>query len=287
MFTTTTITTYAELKKWVEAFLKPDGLKLLFVVGNPGTAKTAYFRARLDAELHHYINAARLTTFQLFKQLFKARNKAVILDDVDDALRRSDMARLLMALCETDDAARTVAWLGTETLLKVKKGKKVVRVPQEFETTSRVCIICNDWAILTTKFGALLDRGTVLFFDPDAGELHRYAGEWFKGEQEIYNFIGEHLNDIPQHSIRSYVIAADHMRHGLDWKAALVESWSTDPARGNATEELVQRLLDDSSFKTDEDRIKVFKDHADGGCRRTWFNVKKKLAVNARKKSGA
>jgi hypothetical protein len=61
-------------------------------------------------------------------------------------------------------------------VLKVKKGKKVISIPQEFQTTSRLCIICNDWAILTTKFSALLDRGTVVFFDPDAEEVHRYVG---------------------------------------------------------------------------------------------------------------
>jgi hypothetical protein len=287
MATTITITTYPELEKWTEAFLKLDGLNLLFLVANPGTAKTACFKARLDPERHYYVNAARLTTFRLYKQLFQYRDKAIILDDVDDALRRSDMARLLMALCETDDAARTISWLGTESLLKVEKGKKVLRVPQEFETKSRVCIICNDWGILTTKFGALLDRGTVVFFDPDAGEMHRYVGEWFRDERDIYGFIGEHLDDIAQHSIRYYVNAAAHKRLGLDWKAALLESWTNDQARGNATEKLVQRLLDDSSFKTNEERIKVFVGHADGGSRRTWFNIKKKLAVNARKKAGA
>jgi hypothetical protein len=265
MSTNVTITTYAEQEQWVDAFLKPDGLNLLFMVGNPGTGKSVSFKAKLDEEVHHYINAARLTTFQLYKQLFKVRNKAVTLDDVDDALKRSDMARLLMALCETDDKARTVSWLGTEPLLKVRKGNKLIRIPQEFETTSRVCIICNDWAILTTKFGALLDRGTVLFFEPDAAEMHRFVHRWFRDE-EIHTFIGEHLAEISRHSFRYYVNAATHKRLGLDWKSALLESWTNEPVHGNATEMLVRRLLADATFKTDEDRIKVFRDHADGGA---------------------
>jgi hypothetical protein len=105
MSTNLTVTTYAEQECWVDAFLRPDGLGLLFMVGNPGTGKSAAFKAKLDNDRHHYINAARLTAFQLFKQLFQCRNKAIVLDDVDDALRRSDTARLLMALCETDDKA--------------------------------------------------------------------------------------------------------------------------------------------------------------------------------------
>jgi hypothetical protein len=156
-----------------------------------------------------------------------------------------------------------------------------VPIPQEFETTSRVCIVCNDWNILTTKFRALLDRGTVVFFDPDAEEMHRYVGKWFKDE-EIYSFIEQHLADITQHSFRYYTTAADQKRQNLDWKAVLLESWTNDRNRGNVAEKLVQRLLADSTFESDKDRIAAFEVHADGGSRRTWFNVKKRLA-NGRK----
>jgi hypothetical protein len=206
------------------------------------------------------------------------RDKAVILDDLDDAVKRADMARLLMALCEK---ARTVAWLGTESLLKVHKGHKIVRIPQEFQTESRVCTICNDWAILTSKFGALLDRGTVVFFDPDAAEVHRSVGLWFE-DQEIYAFIGEHLADIARHSIRFYVTAASHKRMGLDWKSALLESWTNDRPHGSAAEQLVKRLLADATYRTDQERIEAFGTHPDGGSRRTWFNIKKKLSFNGR-----
>src|SRR4051794_19569577 len=121
MSTHITITTYAEQAAWVRGFMEQDGLPLLFMVGHPGTGKSVAFKARLKADLYFYSNTARLTAFQLYKTLYRVRNQTVILDDVDDALRRADMARLLMALCETDDRARTVAWHGTETLLKVRK----------------------------------------------------------------------------------------------------------------------------------------------------------------------
>lgn len=281
MSTHITVNTYADQERWVDGFAKRDGLKLMFMIGDPGTAKTRTFKTKLDPEQHYYINAARLTPFQLYKVLYQRKNKAIILDDVDDALKRSDMARLLMTLCESDSTARTVAWLGTESLLKTKKGKKVVRIPQEFETTSRVCIICNDWAILTTKFGALLDRGTVVFFNPGAAEIHRYVGDWFKNEEpEIFSFIGAHLEVIPQHSIRYYVNAKEHRRLGLDWKTALLESWTNDEPKCSAAEKLVQQLLADQTYTSDKDRIAAFCAHRDGGSRRTWFNIKKKMALN-------
>jgi hypothetical protein len=272
-----TVMTYDDKDRWVDAFVKPNGLNLLFMVGNPGTGKSASFKAKLDEAHHHYINAARLTSFQLYKLLFAVRNKAIILDDVDDALRRADMARLLMSLCESDNQARIVAWLGTESLLKVKKGKMTVPIPQEFETTSRICVICNDWNILTTKFGALLDRGTVVFFDPDAEAIHRFVGQWFQDDAEIYTFVGERLADIPQHSIRYYINAKDHKRLGLDWKAALLESWTSDRPRVDAAELLVRQLLEDATYQSDKERIAQFEAHQDGGSRRTWFNIKKKL----------
>jgi hypothetical protein len=271
--------TYTDLEKWIDGFLNADGLPLLFLVGNPGTGKSAAFSAKLDADRHHCIKAAKLTTFQFYKQLYRVRNKAIILDDIDDALRRSDMARLLMALCESDGKPHTLAWFGTETLLKIKDGKMDVPVPREFETTSRVCVIGNDWNILTIKFRALLDRGTVVFFHPGAEEMHRFARKWFK-DKEIYNFIGQHLADIAQHSFRFYTTAADQKRQNLDWKAVLQESWTNDRSRGNATEKLVERLLADTTFKTDKERIEAFAAHLDGGSRRTWYYLKKNLVRN-------
>ncbi len=273
-----TIKTYADFDRWVDAFLKPDGLNLLFAIGNPGTAKSTSFKSRLNLDQHHYINAARLTAFQLYRQLFAVRNKAIVFDDVDDALRHATTARLLMAVCETDEGERSVAWLGTQSLLKVNKGKKIVKIPPEFTTTSRICLICNDWGILTRKFGALLDRGTVLFFDPDEKEIHSFVGKWFQ-DKEIFEFIGERLDEIPQHSVRYYVLASDHKRLGLDWRAVLRESWTTDEVQGDATEKLVQQLLADPNLKTDKERIKAFESHPYGGKRRTWYNLKKKIGL--------
>ena len=278
MSTHATITTYTELERWGDAFLKPGGLNLLFLVGNPGNGKSASFKAKLVAKRHEYINAARLTSFQPCKQLFRVRNKAIILDDVDDPLKRSDMARLLMTLCETDEAERTVAWLGTESLLRVKKGQQILPIPPEFKTKSRVCIISNEWKILTGKFGALLDRGTVLFFSPAVAEMHLQAMKWCT-DKEICEFIGKHLGEIPQHSFRYYVQAAAHKLHGLDWKATLLESWTNDEPSGSGKEKLVINLLADPTYKSEAQRIAAFASHPDGGKRRTWFNLKKKLGL--------
>jgi hypothetical protein len=125
-----------------------------------------------------------------------------------------------------------------------------------------------------------------VFFDPDAAEIHRQAGRWFQ-EPEVYAYIGDHLDTIGRHSLRSYVIAADLKRLGLDWKAALMESWTSDPAHGSPAERLVKQLLADTSYKTDAERIKAFMAHPDGRKRRTWFNVKKRLGGRGNGKPGS
>ena len=61
---------------------------------------------------------------------------------------RPTWRKIIMNLCESDEHQRTVAWYGTESQLKVKRGTRVIPVPQEFTTSSRICVICNDWGIL-------------------------------------------------------------------------------------------------------------------------------------------
>src|ERR1022692_3110272 len=191
-----------------------------------------------------------------------------------DALKKAGCARILMNLCETDDKARTVAWFGTESQLKTSENDECLRIPQEFQTSSRVCVISNDWDILRNKFEALLDRGTVVFFDPTFEEIHSVVGGWFK-DKEIYEFIGNHLDDIPQHSIRYYVLAKEQKLLGLDWKKVLLESWTHDSDQIDA-ERAVEVILADPSYKTDKERIEAFTAKT-GRQRRQWYNLKKKV----------
>ncbi|WP_146452824.1 hypothetical protein [Bythopirellula polymerisocia] len=51
-------------------------------------------------------------------------------------------------------------------------------------------------------------RGQVLVFQPTALEVHRKAGEWFD-ESEIYDFVGERLDQIPAPSMRLYYRARE------------------------------------------------------------------------------
>jgi hypothetical protein len=42
---------------------------------------------------------------------------------------------------------------------------------------------------------------------------------------------------------------------------------------------LVRKLMADSKYTKDKERVEAFTAHPDGGCRRTWFYLKKKLGL--------
>jgi hypothetical protein len=271
---TVTITTYRELKEWLDAFLRSNGLRLMILVGEPGCSKSHTIRAMLDESRHRYIKCARLTAFQLFKLFYMYRDLAIVLDDLPDALNHTDRARLLMNLSETEDLSRMMAWFGTEARLTFRQNGSVVEIPHEFQTTSRVLIVCNDFDILTTKCQALLDRGTVVFFTPSSQEIHRFVAEWFS-DKEIYDFVGEHLDRIVNHSIRYYVVAKELKAQGLDWKKVLLASWANESDDVDP-ETVIDLLLDDPRYKTDKERIEAFTSMC-GRHRRQFYNLKKKV----------
>lgn len=274
-----TITTYTELTEWVTKFFHEDGLTFVILVSEVGKGKSHFVNslaAQFDA---WYCKASQLTAFQLYLQCYKHRGKVMALDDVEAPLKDEKGRKMLMALCETDDADRKVAWYGTVSQLKVTKGKKTFKVPQEFKTSSRVMVICNDFEILTKNIGPLLSRGLVLFFEPSNEEVHRFVGEWFK-DGEIYTFIGENLSEIPTLDIRYYTNSAKMKTQGLDWKAALQETWTNEP--GDKPEEIVASLVNNPEFDSEEARAECFECWMEeaglkGGSRATYFRIKERL----------
>jgi hypothetical protein len=48
MCSSSTVTDYAQVKQWVDAFLRPDGLHILCLVGNGATGKSYSVISMLD-----------------------------------------------------------------------------------------------------------------------------------------------------------------------------------------------------------------------------------------------
>jgi len=252
-------TTYEQLGQFVRAFA--DGkLNLLILVGPAGTAKSQSVQAAVRNQGCWIEGNA--TAFGIFTKLWKHRDKLVVIDDVDSLYADKAAVRLLKCLCQTNPV-KTVQW-NTAAV-----GKDAEDVPREFETSSKVCIIANDWKTLDANTAAVQDRGHLVFFEPTALEVHRQVAEWFDDEA-IFKWFGEHLHLIPNPSMRNYVRAAELKNAGIDWVQVLL----SDAVPAKAL--LVSKLRADESFLEERDRVKAFAE-AGGGNQTTWYKWKRRM----------
>lgn len=254
------VTVYEELVRYVEAFVEGH-LGLLIIIGNPGLSKSQIVR-RAVGESVCWIEG-NATPFRMYCALWQHRHQPTVIDDVDGLYTNHAGVRLLKGLCQTD-RVKHIAWHSDAPTL-AREG-----IPREFETTSRVVIIANEWRTLNKNVSAIEDRGHVLFFDPTAEEVHRQTATWFKDDDEVFGFIGQHLHLISEPSMRHYVLASEQKRAGLDWRGGLLKRWLS----GSTLD--VARLLADGRYKTEEERVEAFQ-RLTGHARSTYFYQKKKL----------
>ena len=200
--------------------------------------------------------------FVIYCKLFQQLDQPVVIDDVDRLYRSKDGVNLLKFLCATEPV-KTVSWQSATSQLDKE------RVPREFETTSRVVIISNDWQTLNRNVAAVEDRGHVLRFAPTASEVHERTREWFDDE-EIFDWLGDRLHLIENPSMRLYYKAAELKEAGFDWRRY------TPLFDGSGRRNLVAELLADGEFETQEERVREFIDRG-GGCRATYFNHARRI----------
>ena len=248
------VTAYEQLAEIVQAFSEGH-LKLLFVLGDPGIGKSQVVRQGVPAE-SSWINGT-VSAFGLYSHAFRAVDQPLILDDVDGLHADRNAVRVLKCLCQTDDV-KSVSWETHSPALE-REG-----IPRTFETSSSVAIIANDWNSSKADVQALMDRGHAISFEPSKLEIHRQAATWFH-DQEVFEFIADHLHLVKRHSLRLYVKALQQKQGRLDWQKYVLSRFLT----GTALE--VARFLADPQFATDAARIEAFT-AAGHGSRATWFN---------------
>ena len=257
-----TLRTYAALEGYISAFAKGH-INLLILVGPPGLAKSRTVRAILRDDASWMEGNA--TAFGMYLQLYRSRDRFVVIDDVDSLYSDRNGIRLLKCLCQTEEE-KTVAWHSATRSLE-KAG-----IPREFVTKSRVVIICNDWRTLNRNVAALQDRGHVLAFRPTAAEVHAKAAKWFR-DQEILAWFEANLHRLPEPSLRHYLRAAELRRAGMDWTQ--VVPFTPE----NLRRRLVLELKADRSHATEESRVREFVARG-GGCRATYFNYVRRVFGN-------
>src|SRR5262249_21412051 len=170
--------------------------------------------------------------------------------------------RLLKALGQTE---RTKPLSGQSAAPALERHD----LPREFTTTSRVALVGNDWKTLNADVAALEDRGHLLLFEPAPLEVHRQAARWF-WDQEIFDFVADHLHLIAQHSLRTYGHAWELKQAGLDWRQGVL----CRCLQGAALE--VAKLKADQAFANEAERVQAFV-QSGAGCRATYFHHAKKL----------
>jgi len=130
-------------------------------------------------------------------------------------------------------------------------------------------LIGNDWKTLNHDVAALEDRGHLLLFEPSPLEVHRQAARWF-WDQEIFDFVADHLHLMAQHSLRTYFHAWELKQAGLNWRQGVLGRCLT----GAALE--VAKLKADPTLASEAERVRAFV-QSGAGCRASYFRHAKKL----------
>jgi hypothetical protein len=259
---------YQELHAFTKAFAAGH-LRFLMVVGPAGTGKSRAMRVAVDGRAAWVDGNA--TAFGVYCAAFMHRDQPIVLDDVDALYRDVNGIRLLKQLCQSE-SSRLLGWYADPQYL-LRRG-----IPEKFTTSSPVAIIANRWTTVNPDVAALEDRGHMIVFDPLPSEIHRQAALWFR-DQEVFDFISEHLHLIKNHSLRTYLLACELKQAKMDWRRTILARFLSGPAL------LVAQLKADSRFRSEEERVKAFRENG-GGSRATYFNYAKKLHPSVAGSSG-
>lgn len=253
------VSTYAELERYAQGFAAGH-LNLLILCGAPGLGKSRCLHQALGDRACWIDGNA--TPFGIYLEAYESRHDPIVLDDVDGLYRDRNGVRLLKALCQSDPQ-KSLSWQSDARTLE-RRG-----VPRQFSTSSRVAIIANEWRTLNADVAALEDRGHLLLFEPAAPEVHLRAAEFF-WDQPIFDFVADHLHLMSSPSLRTYVLAWELKRAGLDWRQGVLGRCLA----GAALE--VARLKANPGYATEEDRVRAFV-ASGAGCRATYFNHARNL----------
>src|SRR5258708_22179714 len=257
------VPTYAELEQYVRGFAAGH-LNLLMIFGPPGVGKSRSVRQALGSRVCWI--GGQATPFGIYLQAYEHRHAPIVLDDVDGLYADRLGVRLLKALGQTE-RTKTVSWQSAAPPLE-RQG-----VPRQFTTTSRVALIGNDWQTLNADVAALADRGHLLLFQPSPLEVHRQAARWF-WDQEIFDFVADHLHLMAQNSLRTYCHAWELKRAGLDWRQGVLGRCLTGVALA------VAKLKASPDFANEAEHDRAFVPSAPG-CTASYFLSANQLHTRA------
>ena len=232
----TRVETYRDLEMYVDAFSNGH-LSLLFVYGPPGVGKSWTMRERVGDRAFTINGTA--SPFGIYVAAYHHRDEPIVLDDIDGLTANPQGVRLLKALGQTD-REKTVSWQTQAAALEREN------IPKSFKTQSPIAILANSH-FASVDAQALEDRGHVIVFAPTPVEVHQKAARWF-WDQEVFDFVADHLHNMVRHSFRTYVTASERKKAGLPWQSAVLDRCLSGPALE------VAKLRSNPQFQTEEER---------------------------------
>lgn len=300
---------YGTLKNIAEAFAAGN-IKLLILLGGPGKGKGQIVRRAMQAQAptqdDHFIVALSQSLDNILARLapaavpqpappnlgpglylkgyvspisfhivaYRHRDAPICIDDADAFFADAQLRERTKHLSETDkyklQAHRTLS-----------KDLIAEGVPQEFWTTSPVCIIRNVWDSTDHINQAIESRGTVIVFEPTWAEAYTYIGEWF-WDQEIYDYLWEKMPLLREPDIRLVRKSHDTKMSnipGLPWKS-VIDQHIADHAHILVAEYLA---TDIQRFGSEEQRIEAWiaavkaRDPKAAASRATWHRYKNEI----------
>ena len=211
------VTSYTDLAEYSRAF-SAGAIPFLLLVGSPGSGKSRQLKADLEGRRHAWIDN-HVSNLGLYCKIYEADGAPLVLDDVNHLFKHREAASLVKALTQTE-AAKMLSWESTTRTLE-QRG-----VPRHFTTGSPVCLTANRWNASDADLAAVQDRSTPVAFFPSAGAIHDRVRELGWCRRDVWAFVGRHLGDIPQPSMRDYHQAMTLRAAGLDWERKLLARWT-------------------------------------------------------------
>ena len=259
------VRTYDELDcRFVGPFYD-DKYNLLIVIGRPGLGKSYLFERLADGDENTCLIKGKSTSFRAYISAYHNIDKRLVFDDAELLWGELAGRQLIRQLCETTPI-KHIRWDSAARQLERE------RIPREFSTRSRIAILANHFTFGgASEYAAIVDRGHLAYFDPTPIEIHRMVGEWFE-DREVYSYIRDRLDRIPELTVRTYVLAQERRKAGQDWERLIEERY----CQLEHQSVVVQRLEQDPAFTTVEQRAAEFMWQT-GRSRATYFNVKRRL----------
>jgi len=248
-----TITSYRELMDFVIAFGQGH-LNMLVMCSRGGLGKSEAVQRELSDQDRVDI-AGHETPLDLYRKMYEGRDKLIVFDEIDDLLATAANVGLLKQICETRTVKR-VQWGSTD-----KRAHEIDGGIGHFHTRSRVCLLCNSFALFNSNVAALKSRGLAVQFLPSSQEILDKI-KTFAGDTDILQFLDHFHECIPEFSLRTYGTLEDLKRAGLDWSRYAIAETNT-PAKLMEIADLLCR------FDTDVECVKNY-----SGSRRDYYNWK-------------